>query len=65
MAMSVEHRSKFEALRRQWWRLQMSEEFSSRTINLIQTNKQTNFKKSQIEEFMYLTIIKTEFGYVI
>ena len=42
MAMSAEHRSKFAALRRQWWRLDMSEEFSSGTINSIQTNKQTN-----------------------
>ena len=39
MAMSAEHRSKFAALHRQWWRLHMSEKFSSRTINSKQTNK--------------------------
>ena len=42
MAMSAEHRSKFAALYRQWWRLHMSETFSSGTINSKQTNKQTN-----------------------
>ena len=29
MSMSAEHRSEFAALRRQWWRLQMSEKFSN------------------------------------
>ena len=29
MAISAEYRSKFAALHRQWWRLQMSEKFSS------------------------------------
>ena len=43
MATSAEHRSKFAALHRQWWRLYMSEKFSSRTINPIQTNKQTTY----------------------
>ena len=38
MAMSAEHRSKFAALHRQWWRLHMSEKFSSGTINSKQTN---------------------------
>ena len=42
MDMSAEHRSKFAALQRQWWRLHMSETFSSGTINSKQTNKQTN-----------------------
>ena len=37
MAVGAEHRSKFAALHRQWWRLQMSEKFSSGTKNLIQT----------------------------
>ena len=32
MAKSAEHRSKFAAFHRQWWRLQMSEKFSSGTI---------------------------------
>ena len=40
MAMSVEHRSKFAALHRQWWRLHMSGKFSSGTINSKQTYKQ-------------------------
>ena len=38
MAMSAEHRSKFAARHRQWWRLRMSEKFSSGTKN---PNKQT------------------------
>ena len=42
MAISTctEHRSKFAALHRQWWRLQMSEKSSSRMKNTKQTNKQ-------------------------
>ena len=39
MAMSVEHRSKFAALHRQWWRLHISEKFSSWKINSNKTNK--------------------------
>ena len=35
MTMSAEHRSKFAAHIRQWWRLHMSEKFSSGTINSI------------------------------
>ena len=35
---STEHRSKFAALRRQWWRLQMSEKFLEWDEKL-QTNK--------------------------
>ena len=31
MAISAEHRSKFAALHWSWWRLQMSEKFSSGT----------------------------------
>ena len=31
MAMSAEHKSKFEALHRQWWHLEMSEKFSNGT----------------------------------
>ena len=38
MAMSAKHRSKFAAFNRQWWRLHMSEKFSSGTINS-KTNK--------------------------
>ena len=49
MAMSAVHRSKFAALHRQWWRLQMSEKFSSGTKNYKQTNKQTNKQNSYIE----------------
>ena len=33
------HRSKFEVLRRWWWRLQMSEKFSNGTLNHKQTKK--------------------------
>ena len=33
MILSAYHRSKFAALHRQWWRLHMSEKFSSGTIN--------------------------------
>ena len=42
MAISTctEHRSKFAALHRQWWRLQMSEKSSSKMKNTKQTNKQ-------------------------
>ena len=39
MAMSAEHRSKFAALHRQWWRLQISE---NSPVGRITPNKQTN-----------------------
>ena len=39
MAMSAEYKSKFAALRRQKWSLNMSEKFSSRTIYSKQTHK--------------------------
>ena len=39
MAISVEHRSKFAALYRQWWRLQMSQKLSSWMKNSQLTNK--------------------------
>ena len=39
MAISAEHRSKFATLHRQWWRLQMSEKFSSGMKNSKQTNQ--------------------------
>ena len=43
MTISAEHMSKFTALHRQWWRLHMSEKFSSGTINSIQpTNQPTS-----------------------
>ena len=47
MAMTTEHRSKFAALHRQWWRLHMSEKFSSGTKNPKQKNT-----------FIYLLIMK-------
>ena len=40
MAISAEHGSKFAALHRQWWRLHMSEKFSSGTITAY--NQPTN-----------------------
>ena len=40
MAISAEHRSKFAAIHRQWWRLHMSEKFSSGTITAY--NQPTN-----------------------
>ena len=40
MSMSAVHMSKFAALNRQWWRLHMSEKFSSGMKNPKQTNKQ-------------------------
>ena len=42
MAMNGDYRSKFTVLQRQWWRLHMSEKFSSGTINIKQSKKQTN-----------------------
>ena len=42
MVMSAEHGSKFAAHYRQWLRSHVSEKFPSGTINLKQTNKQTN-----------------------
>ena len=48
MAMSAEHRSKFAALHMQWWCLNMSEKFSSWTLNSTQTNKQTNMLKHRL-----------------
>ena len=41
MAMSAEHRSKFAALHRQWWRLHMSVKFSSGTNQKQNTNSRT------------------------
>ena len=38
MVMSAEHKSKFAAFHRQWWRLHMSEKFSSGMRNSAQTN---------------------------
>ena len=49
MALNAEHKSKFAALHPQWWRLHMSEKFSSGMKNPKQTNKQNqpciNFSK--------------------
>ena len=39
MAISAEHRSKFAALHRQCWHIQMGEKFSSGMKNSKQTNK--------------------------
>ena len=39
LAMSAENRSKFAALHQSWWRLHMSEKFSSGMKNYKQTNK--------------------------
>ena len=50
MAMSAEHRSKFAALHLQWWRLHMSEKFSSGTIN----SNLTKQKKDNEKIYMYL-----------
>ena len=41
IAISAEHRWKFVALHRKWWRLHMIEKFSNGTINHKQTNKQS------------------------
>ena len=41
MAVSAEHKLKFAALHRQWWRFQVSEKFSSGLKNSKQTNKKS------------------------
>ena len=51
IAMSAEHRSKFAALRRQWWRLLMSEKFSSGTKNPTQTNKLNLYHRMDFKSF--------------
>ena len=48
MVTSAEHGSKFVALHRQWWRLNMSEKFSSVTKNP-QTYKQVHIKKIKLK----------------
>ena len=53
MVMSAEHRSEFEALHRQWWRLHMSENFSRGTINPKQTNKQTNKQTKHFTKYLF------------
>ena len=52
MAMSAEHRSKFAALYRQWWRLRMSDKFLSRTKNSKQTN---NFNQYWLKHYWETT----------
>ena len=42
MAISAKYMSKLAALRRQWWRLHMSENFSSGTRNSKQANRIKN-----------------------
>ena len=54
MAMSAEHRSKFAAHDRPWWRLHISEEFSSGTK---QTNKQTKTKLLNYQEDVSVTCL--------
>ena len=54
MAISADHRSNFAAIHRQWWRLQMSEKFSSGTKN----SKQT--KKHILMKFDHLSINKRD-----
>ena len=70
MAMNAEHRSKFAALHRQWWRLHMSEKFSSGTKTPKQTNKIYNIlqysypkqlgHKNVISQNEYPELIHTE-----
>ena len=48
MAMSAEHRSKFAALHRQWWRLHMSYKFSSGTKNPKQTKNFTQISSEAV-----------------
>ena len=52
MAISAEHRSKFVAFHRQWWRLQMSEKFSSGAKN----SKQTKTIKVCTGQYMDLEV---------
>ena len=51
MALSAEQWSKFAVLHRQWWRLHMSEKFSSGTINSKQTKK--NLKSESVWTDIY------------
>ena len=53
MTMSAEHRLKFAALYRQWWRLHMSEQFSSEMIN-------PKTSKQKFHDDMLLYIIKLD-----
>ena len=48
MAKSAEHRLKFAALHRQWWRLHMSEKLSSVTKNPNKQNKRNKQNKQTI-----------------
>ena len=62
MAMSAEHRSKFVALHRQWWRLHMSEKFLSGPKNTKQTNKQTTktccmFSESSLQKLQQAEVM--------
>ena len=54
-AMSTEHSSKFAALHRQWWRLHMSEKFSSGTINPTQNKQSKNSEKMDINWYLFCT----------
>ena len=53
MSLSAEHKSKFAALRRQWWRLHMSEKFSSGTKK---PNEKTNKSYIIIVKFAVLKV---------
>ena len=55
MAMSAEHRSKFAALHRQWWRLHVSETFSSEKKT--KTNKQNKSFCHILTEIRYLNVV--------
>ena len=57
MAMSAEHRSKFAAFHRLWWRLHINENFSNGTEKS-QTNKQTN-KQNSYTLCTNLTIVQS------
>ena len=56
MVISAEHRSKFAALHRQWWRLQISEQFLRGTQNP-KTNKQTNKQVIEMHTIAHLIFI--------
>ena len=57
MAKSAEQRSKFAALHRWWWRLHMSEKFSSGTKN---NNKKTSFGEGDSIVMFYSKTIKAK-----
>ena len=62
MAMSAEHRSKIAALLPYWWRLYMSEQFSSGTINSKQTNKHYDHMSTCKEYSQFIGKNKKQFN---